>query len=305
MQMRMVQLPRTDLTVSRLCLGAVNFGAPVPQGDVEAMLDAFLEQGGNFVDTAHVYSDWRIGPRSKSEKMLGKALRRIDRKRLVISTKGGHYNLLRPSVSRVTPKDIVHDLDESLEFLGTDYVDLYFLHRDNEQIPVGELMDCLEEQRRLGKIRHLGCSNWTLPRVKEARMYADKAGIPGFAVNQVMWSLAQINPGSVPADLVLMDEETRRYSAESDMGVMCYTALAKGYFTKRFRGDSLKKSLTDVYANPANDETYTRLAALGDPVRITQACLRFFEDQPLTAIPIVSCGGLEQLSDCMGAFVEE
>ena len=165
--MKKVQLTGTDITVSRICMGAVNFGAALSEANARKMMDAFLEKGGNFVDTAHVYSNWILGERSRSEKIIGRMLGNYDRKQIIISTKGAHFDLLRPSVSRVTPKSIIKDLGESLEYLRTDYIDLYFLHRDNPDIPVGEIMDCMEEQRRKGLFRYAGCSNWTLPRLAE------------------------------------------------------------------------------------------------------------------------------------------
>lgn len=227
--MRRVKLPKTELTVSRLCLGTVNFGTALNPNEAREMMDAFFEKGGNLVDTAHVYSDWVPGVRSRSEKVIGKALKGMDRKSVVLSTKGAHYDLHAPKISRVVPAQIVRDLDESLECLDTDYIDLYFLHRDNPAMPVGEIMDCLEEQRRMGKFRYAGCSNWTLPRVMETQAYAEAKGMPGFLVNQLMWSLAEVNRSEIPADYVLMDDATMAYTLRSSMSILCFSAQAKGY----------------------------------------------------------------------------
>lgn len=300
--MRMVSLPKTELMVSRLCLGTVNFGTTLNQAEAQRMMSAFFEQGGNFIDTAHVYSDWIPGVKSRSEKIIGQALRHMDRKKIVLSTKGAHYDLQTPKISRVTPEQIVGDLNESLECLKTDYIDLYFLHRDNPAVPVGEIMDCLEEQRQKGKFRYAGCSNWTLPRVMEAQAYAKAEGMPGFRVNQLMWSLAEINRDKVPADYVLMDDATMAYTARSAMSIMCFSAQAKGYFTKRWLGERLKPDVSQAYSNPKNDETYKKITALGDAAKITQYCLHYFETQPVTAIPIVSCNSLQQLNECCNAF---
>lgn len=302
--MKKVQLPGTEMTVSRLCLGTVNFGAGLSDADSRQVLDAFLARGGNFIDTAHVYSDWIAGEKSRSEKLLGRALAQYDRKQIFLSTKGAHYDFQSPSVSRVTPADIERDLLESLENLRTDTIDLYFLHRDNPAIPVGEIMDCMEEQRRQGRFRYAGCSNWTLTRLAEAQRYARQKGIQGFSVNQLMWSLAEINRDQIPADYVLMDQMTMDFTRQEEMGIMCFTSLAKGYFTKRFLGAPLKADVSRVYENAENDQRFAPLAKLGDPTRITQRCLTYFQEQPVTAIPIVTFSSLSQLAECCDAFAD-
>ena len=302
-RMEKVLFPGTDLEVSRLCLGTVNYGVTLDQSGVNAQLEAFLSMGGNFVDTAHVYSNWLPGETSRSEKMVGKALKAFDRKQVIVSTKGAHFDFAKPEINRVTPENIVEDLDESLEHLDTDYVDLYFLHRDNTAVPVGELLDCLDEQVQKGRIRWIGCSNWTLDRVKEAAAYSQRTGKARFAVNQLMWSLAKINRAGIPADYVLMDQETMAFSAENAMGIMCYTSLAKGYFTKRWKGMDPGVDLTKVYQNPENDRIFEEIRPLPNAEAVTRHCLRYFVDQPVAAVPIVSCNNADQLAECRAAFM--
>ena len=302
-RMEKVLFPGTDLEVSRLCLGTVNYGVTLDQSGVNAQLEAFLSMGGNFVDTAHVYSNWLPGETSRSEKMVGKALKAFDRKQVIVSTKGAHFDFAKPEISRVTPENIVKDLGESLEHLDTDYVDLYFLHRDNTAVPVGELLDCLDEQVQKGRIRWIGCSNWTLDRVKEAAAYSQRTGKARFAVNQLMWSLAKINRAGIPADYVLMDQETMAFSAENAMGIMCYTSLAKGYFTKRWKGMDPGVDLTKVYQNPENDRIFEEIRPLPNAEAVTRHCLRYFVDQPVTAVPIVSCNNADQMAECCAAFM--
>ena len=300
-----VVFPGTDLEVSRLCLGTVNYGVTLDQSEVNAQLEAFFSLGGNFLDTAHVYSNWLPGETSRSEKMVGKALKAFDRKQVIVSTKGAHFDFAKPEISRVAPENIIKDLGESLDHLDTDYVDLYFLHRDNTAVPVGELIDCLDEQVQKGRIRWIGCSNWTLERVKEAADYSRRTGKARFAVNQLMWSLAKINRSGIPDDYVLMDEKTMAFSAENAMGIMSYTSLAKGYFTKRWKGMTLGTDLTKVYQNPENDRIFEEIRALPDAEAVTRHCLRYFVDQPVVTVPIVSCNHAEQLAECCAAFMTE
>ena len=192
--MRYKVLQDTDLKVSDVCLGTVKYGVEMAEKQAGEQLERFLDLGGNFIDTAHVYGDWTPGERAKSEHVIGRWLKRSGRREeIIISTKGCHPFMEALSVPRVTPECIVEDLDESLQALQTEYVDLYFLHRDDVTVPVAELLGTLEEQRRRGKIRWYGCSNWTLSRLTEADEYAKAQGIPGFVCNQLMWSLAAIN----------------------------------------------------------------------------------------------------------------
>ena len=300
--MKKVNLPGIDVKVSRMCLGTVNFGVTLDQDGICSRLEEFHGMGGNFVDTAHVYSNWLPGPASRSEKMLGKAIKAYDRSRWIISTKGAHFDFAEPDISRVTPENIIHDLTESLDHLDTDYIDLYFLHRDNPEVPVSELIDCLDEQVQKGRIRAIGCSNWTLPRVKEAEAYSARTGKSRFAVNQLMWSLAKINRSGIPSDYVLNDEETMLFSEESKMGIMAYTSLAKGYFTKRWRGDKLNQDLLLTYQNEENDSIFEKIRFFSNTAEVTRYCLQFFEKAPVPTVPIVTCNTREQLQECMNAF---
>lgn len=301
--MKKVILPGTDLEVSRLCLGTDRFGLD-PHASDSDILRLFLVNGGNFIDTAHVYSDWVPGESSRSEKQLGRLFKNFDRKQIILSTKGAHYHFENPGINRVRPEEIIRDLDESLACLDTDCIDLYFLHRDNPEIPVDEIMDCLNEQRRLGKIRWLGCSNWTLPRIREAAEYADRTGQQPFAVNQLMWSMAEINRAAIPADYAVMDCETLAYSRDHQMGIMCFSSQAKGYFTKRWLDKEPGPDLRRVYDNERNEQLFRQLSVLKSAEAVTAHCLRFFEEQPVTAVPIVSCSSPEQLMECCSAFKE-
>lgn len=300
--MKKVTLPGMDVKVSRLCLGTVNFGVSLDQDGIRSRLEEFHSMGGNFVDTAHVYSNWLPGTTSRSEKMLGKAIKAYDRSQWIISTKGAHFDFAEPDISRVAPENIIHDLTESLDHLDTDYIDLYFLHRDNPEVPVSELIDCLDEQVQKGRIRAIGCSNWTLPRVKEAAAYSARTGKSRFTVNQLMWSLAKINRSGIPSDYILNDEETMRFSEESKMGIMAYTSLAKGYFTKRWRGDKLNQDLLSTYQNEENNRIFEKIRSFNNTAEVTRYCLQFFEKAQVPAVPIVTCNTKEQLRECMDAF---
>lgn len=301
--MKRLTLPGTALNVSPLCLGAADFGTKLDQDQIERFLDYFFSKGGNFLDTAHVYNDWVPGVKARSEKTIARALKNVRSDQVIISTKGAHYRLDHPEISRVNPREILIDLEESLDALETDCIDLYFLHRDNPDVPVSEIMDCLDEQVAEGRIRYIGCSNWTPDRIREAQKYARKTGKAGFSVNQLMWSMAKINPDGVPQDYALMNEETMALCREINMGVMCFSSQAGGYFTKRWQGTPLHGGMIRTYQNAENDRIFDeQIKPLSSSAQVTQCCLKYFTHQPVTAVPIVSCSSMEQLEECCGAF---
>lgn len=301
--MKKVLLSNTDIYVSPLAIGTANFGTSVDIKNAKAQLDRYIELGGNFIDTAHVYNDWVPGERGRSEKIIGQWLKETGlRKDVIISTKGAHPDVNNPSISRLTPEDIEKDMNESLERLNTDYVDLYFLHRDNKDVPVGEVLDCLEKARTEGKIRYYGCSNWTLPRIIEGRDYAQKKNIPGFVCNQLMYSLADINYNGIDdKTLVLMDKETYEYHKETNLNAMAYTAAAKGYFSKLQRGDVISEKILSRYDTASNKEIFDELVKVASQlnVDIIQVELAFLMHQEFPTIPIVSFSSLEQLEQAM------
>src|ERR1043166_5285513 len=155
----------TDLKVSSLCLGGGSLGTVIRGADMYRLYDQFREAGGNFFDTAHCYSFWLDGGDGASETALGECVRRRgDRVRVVIATKGGHP-AVPPRYPRpegyLAPEVIATDIQESLQRLGMDQIDLYYLHRDDPRVPVAEIIDMLNAEITRGRIRHLGASNWT------------------------------------------------------------------------------------------------------------------------------------------------
>lgn len=297
--MRYKVLQDTDLKVSDVCLGTVKYGVEMAEKQAGEQLERFLDLGGNFIDTAHVYGDWTPGERAKSEHVIGRWLKRSGRRGdIIISTKGCHPAMEATSVPRVTPECIVEDLDESLQALQTEYVDLYFLHRDDVTVPVAELLGTLEEQRRRGKIRWYGCSNWTLSRLMQADECAKAQGIPGFVCNQLMWSLTAINREGVPdRTLVLMDGDTWQYHRRTGKSAMAYTSMAQGYLSKRIRGEEIGPQLRVQYENEQNEQILRLLKDWGLPV--SELSLAYLMRQAFPTVPIVTFRTEEQLQEGM------
>lgn len=306
--MRYIILPNTNLTTSTICLGTSNFGATIPQADAFALMDAFVEQGGNFLDTAHVYANWITTlPKSISEKTIGAWMKaRNNRHQIIIGTKGAHPDLATMHISRLAPADIMQDLNESLQHLQTETIDLYWLHRDDPTRPVGDIIDTLDAQVKAGKIRAFGCSNWSTARMKAAFDYANTHGCHGFVANQPMWSLAQPNPAAfgMPG-LAAMDETMFAFHQQSGWAVIPYTSQARGFFSKVATqgATSLSERDRQAYWNAKNERRAVVVQQLAQEYRATpaQIALAYLLCQPVPTIPVVGCRTLAHLQDSLGA----
>ncbi len=301
--MKYKKFNNTDLVVSPVCLGTVNYGTALNEQDAKTQISEFLDVGGNFLDTAHIYGDWGDGPKCISERVIGKWIKENGRRdQIVLATKGSHPDWGYMDIPRVNQKCIEKDIHESLEYLNTDYIDVYFLHRDDPNTSVAEIMECLENARRAGKIRYYGCSNWALPRIKEAQAYCKAHGLQGFTFNQLMWSLADVNFYNLPdKTFILMDEETRAYHADTGMNVMAYMSIAKGYFARRAAGERLPASVTDVYESPSNEAIYQlaqTVAAEGKYSYMDLSYMYIMGEKLFPSVPIASFDNMDHLNEC-------
>lgn len=305
--MRKIVFANTQLEVSPLSLGTVNFGTSTPEAEAFYQMDHYRELG-NFIDTAHVYGDWEPGGKSASEKVIGKWLKsRGMNGRMIISSKGAHPVIGDPAFRpRMSKAEIAKDLEESLTYLGVDAIDMYFLHRDDVSRPVEEIVDIMEDFRKQGKIRFYGVSNWKLDRIIKAQEYAHRIGTPGFTCNQLMWSLAAILYENVSdKTLVAMDKETYAHHSKNHMNVMAYRSIAKGYFSHKYAGTCVRESVLSTYNTPANDKIYEQLLSLSAEtgIGITPLSLAYFEHQPFPSVAIASFSNRNQLDDGL-SFLE-
>lgn len=301
--MKTVTIPSTDLSPACIGLGSDYFGTQVPASVAGDLLDFYTAQGGNFIDTAHIYADWIPGTQSVSEKTIGKWMAdRRNRHRMVLATKGGHPPLETPHISRLSRQDLYFDVEESLRCLQTDYIDLYWLHRDDPRMPVGEMLDTLNDLVTSGKIRYFGCSNWRVTRMAEANAYAAAHQLRGFVANQPSWSLAVLNDGSV-ADktLVEMDQATITYHHRTGLAAVPYSAQARGFFQKL--PDHLKPRDRQLYWNEINLRRAERVTHLAGKygVSISAIVLGYLTGQPFVTIPVIGTRNEVQLRDSLRA----
>jgi aryl-alcohol dehydrogenase-like predicted oxidoreductase len=305
--MRYIGIPNTDLRPSVICLGTVHVGSTLDRRSSYQLLDGYLQQGGNFLDSAKVYSDWRPGERSSSEKMLGRWLKlRRNRDEVILATKGGHPQLSTMNVGRMSRQRITYDLNRSLKQLQTDVIDLYWLHRDDPCRPVEEIIDTLDGLRKAGKIRYFGCSNWSAARIRASEIHARRRGIQGFVADQMMWSLAPTRPKDL-ADktMVVMDGRLRRYHLQSGLTAVAYSSQAGGLFQKmaQMPCEQLPPSMRRVAGKSANKKRFKRIKQVASDtgLSVTQVVLGYLLSQPFVTIPIVGPRTIDQLQDSLSA----
>lgn len=255
---------------SRIILGTGRFGSLIEEGTAFELMDAYIEAGGNVIDTAEVYGDWIPGAgKSPSEKCVGKYLRQRGSAGLVIFTKGAHYRIQDPArASRVRPACIREDIEKSLENLFLDRIDLYWLHRDDPGYPVEPIMDALFEAQDQGLIGHIGASNWSLDRIEEANRYARSCGRTGFEADQTgyayMKNYVQMGVNEDPDTTMLYFDESRDsgYCTERQFPVVAYSSQANGYITKFLSGQELPKKVARSYDYPRNRARAARAGAV-------------------------------------------
>ena len=247
--------------LSVLCLGTGGMGSAQTTDESFALLDKFAERGGTFLDTAHVYADWVPDGSGASERTVGAWVRsRGVRDQVAIGTKGGHPRLETMHRSRLRSEDIAQDLSESLDRLGTETIDLYWLHRDDPDVPVGEMLSALNQHLASGTIKAIGASNWSTARLQQAADYADAHGLTGFCASQIAWSLAKHNqPYDAATRTRAMDEESLRWYCASGLRIIPYTAQAGGFFAHPY--DQANSRFT-AYHNAENTRRWGRAQAL-------------------------------------------
>ena len=296
-----------ELSLSRVVLGTAGFGTSINERDAFAQMDRYYEAGGRTFDTARVYGLWAPGGDGASEKCLGKWVRsRGVRGEVVLSTKGAHHDLQDIHHKRMNPECILRDLADSLENLGVESVNLYFLHRDDPRIPVPEIMDVLHEQVSAGKIHALGVSNWTTARLEEANDYAIRHGKTPFSVSQIEWSFAKLERQIYgPEDSTcFMDDESYQWYTAHRFPVMAYSSQAKGLFTKLVNAPEKVTGLfADVYATPVNRRRALRAQTLAEKygVPVARIALAALLADPLDGCAIIAASSLPQLDDSLAA----
>lgn len=297
------KLGRTGLEILPICLGCMGFGVPVPGGhqwvlnedDSRVIIKRALDLGINFFDTANVYNA------GSSEEFLGRALRDYaDRDKIVLATKVNGRMHEGPNGAGLSRKAILSEMDKSLKRLGTDYVDLYIIHRWDYSTPIEETMAALHDIVKAGKARYIGASAMYAWQFQKAQYTAEQNGWTKFISMQNHYNL------------IYREEEREMMPLCRDMGVAStpYSPLASGRlvrdwmeFTERFESDQIAKSKYDATA--AQDklivDRVAEIAANREVLRVHVALAWLLQKAPVAA-PVVGATKLSHIEDAVNAL---
>ena len=256
------------------------------------MFDNYFEHGGNTFDTAHIYGGGR------QEALLGGWLaNRGVRDDVVVIGKGAHTPANFPD--RVAPQ-----LDITLERLQTDYVDLYFLHRDNVDVPVDEWLDVLNAEQAAGRIRVFGASNWSLARVQEANAHAAANGLTPFGAVSNNFSLARMVDPVWPGCIAASDADWRAWLTAEQMPLLPWSSQARGFFTPRF--DAVAAQATSTvdagFGNQPSDAEMRRCWFAEDNFKRRQRAVELANEKGVAPINIALAYVLSQPFPCFALF---
>ena len=285
----------SDLSVHPLCLGTNVFGWTVDERQSFAVLDAYAAAGGNFIDTADSYSAWADGNSGgESEAIIGRWMAaRGNRDDMVVATKVGQM----PGLGGLAPATIRAAAEASLARLGTDRIDLYWAHVDDEGTPLADTLGAFGELIGEGKVRYAGASNYGAPRLAEALAIARAGGLPEYVAIQPKYNLVARDQYEGPlADLCVRE------------GVSCvpYYGLASGFLTGKYRpgGPAVASARAGSASQLLDERGIAALRALDEvaashATTVAAVALAWVAAQPGVAAPIASARTPEQLADLL------
>ena len=290
--MRYSTIAGIDKPISRLVQGTVMVSSKDVEGGFK-LLDDVYALGCTTFDTAHVYGS------GDGERTVGRWINeRGIRDKVVLITKGAHPNSDR---KRVTPFDITSDLHDSLARLKFETIDLYLLHRDDPSVPVGPIIETLNEHHKAGKIRAFGGSNWSAARLREANDYAKAHGLVPFAVSSPNFSLAEQVKEPWAGCISISGhkgEADRQWYTQNQTPLFTWSSLAGGFFSGRFKRDNLDtfqeyldKVCIEAYCYEENFKRLDRAAQMAQEkgLSIPQLALAYVMSQPLNIFALVGC----------------
>ncbi|MGW0189748.1 aldo/keto reductase [Streptomyces sp. NPDC003362] len=290
------KLGSSDLEVFPLSLGGNVFGWTADRDQSFAVLDAYAAAGGNFVDTADVYSAWIEGNSGgESETIIGEWLKaRGNRADVVVATKVSQH----PEYQGLSAANIKAAADASLRRLGTDHIDLYYTHFDRPEVPVEEIIGALDELVKAGKVRHIAASNISAERLRESLEFSDREGLARYVALQPHYNLVSRET---------YEGELQDVAARAGLAAVPYYALASGFLTGKYRpGTTVDSARASGAAKHLDSERGRRvLTALDDIAAAHEApvatvALAWLAAQPTVAAPIASARTVEQLPALLG-----
>jgi aryl-alcohol dehydrogenase-like predicted oxidoreductase len=309
--MKTLKITNTDLTPSVLCLGGAMYGSAISEEVSFRMMDLFCEKGGTFIDTAHSFADWIPNGKGASELTIGKWLHsRGMVGKAIVTTKGGAPYLENRNISRLSEKEVLSDLETSLERMKVNSIDLFFLHCDNINVPVGEIVEMMNGFKKKGLIRWFGASNWTPERLVAAQRYAQEKRLEEFCASQIGWSLATMkNWEEIDPYRYYMGSESLKFYQKTRIPVLAYSAQASGFFAGKYGIKKLDESIAsikwvkDYYYTAENIEVFERVKRVARETQssLNSVALAYIFNQKFPAFAIIGARSTEQLIHSCGA----
>ncbi|MGW6731905.1 aldo/keto reductase [Streptomyces sp. NPDC055013] len=290
------KLGSSDLEVFPLCLGGNVFGWTADEPRSFAVLDAYTEAGGNFIDTADSYSAWVEGNvGGESETVIGNWLKaRGNRADVVIATKVSQH----PDFQGLTAANIKAAADASLRRLGTDHIDLYYTHFDKPEVPVEEIVGALDELVKAGKVRHIAASNISAKRLEASLAFSDREGLARYVALQPHYNLVSRDT---------YEGELQDLAEREGLAAVPYYALAAGFLTGKYRAgtavDSPRAQGAGRHAQTERGRTVLAVLdeiASAHEVPVATVALSWLAARPTVSAPIASARTPEQLPALLG-----
>jgi aryl-alcohol dehydrogenase-like predicted oxidoreductase len=298
------RLGSTGLTVSEICFGTATFGWHTDEREAHRMLDAFVDSGASFVDTADYYSAWAEGSYAgRSEEIIGTWLRATGKRhQIVLATKVCSPVGPLPYDRGLSRRHIMDAVDNSLRRLQTDAIDLYQAHSMDNSTPIEETLRAFDDLVRCGKVRYIGCSNYSPWRLCKALWTSDALGLARYECVQPYYNLI---------DRQEFEREKEELVREEGLAVIPYSPQAMGFLTGKHRGrDSVPADTRGTidgrmqsYFTPRNFELLDAMEAIGNEhgKTLAQVSLGWLLSNPLITAPIVGARNWEQLQESLGA----
>jgi aryl-alcohol dehydrogenase-like predicted oxidoreductase len=290
----MIKLANTDLNVYPLCLGGNVFGYSADKENSEAVLSFYADNGGNFIDTADMYSQWAPGHiGGESETIIGDWMaKRGNRQKMIIATKVSKLDT-RPGLKAANIKAAC---DESLKRLKSDYIDLYYAHQDDLDTPLEESLGAFDELIKAGNVRYIAASNFTPERLQESLDISKANGLSSYIASQDQYNLLdrEYEKGLMPT------------IEKNGLSQIPFYGLARGFLTGKYRPGVSVESIraSGVASNYANERGWNLLSKLDQIAKdkkttVAAISLAWLRAQPTVATPIASATKLEQIKEIM------
>ena len=290
----MINIPKTDLTVHPLCLGGNVFGWSAPKSDSFDILNHYFDGGGNFIDTADVYSEWAEGNSGgESESIIGEWMRsRNNREKMVIGTKVSKLST-RKGLSR---SNILSACEDSLRRLQTDYIDIYYSHEDDATVPMEETLAAYQELIEAGKVRYIAASQHTAARLATALEISTEYNLPSYIALQDHYNLVHREP---------FESEQAKVIEQHGISMIPFFGLATGFLTGKYRPgqqiESVRAKSVEKYQNERGWQVVAAVEEIASARSTTMSAiaLAWLRAHPQVSAPIASARTVAQLVEIM------